>query len=218
MAETIADIADAAVEIDEGVWNALEHAGFLLDEDPAEQRIDRKKLRLAIFRHVIKAKVTTKADRKLALTKGRLTKLVIPNADDDATDDVGRKVYQELSRVVWSEANENHSGAVQTLVGDVTDDNGLGYVLVRTRVSIDGNPTDAVYVTTDYQRIAEDFTSPLGQAVTRAARKYAMNATMLIKRGQDARKVRKGLDGAMQSATALATSTVDLALSGGDEA
>jgi hypothetical protein len=57
-----------------------------------------------------------------------------------------------------------------------------------------------VYVTTSYALIADDFTSPLGQAVTRAAKKYAANATMLIQRGQDGKVIRKGLDSAMNNA------------------
>ena len=85
-------------------------------------------------------------------------------------------------------------------------------------MSVKGNPLDAVYITTDYERISDDFTSPLGAAVTRAAKKYAANAAMLIERGQDDKKVRKGLDVAMQTATTLATSTIDSALPrGGDE-
>src|SRR5581483_6249977 len=120
--------------------------------------------------------------------------------------------------IVWNETNPNQTGFIQNLVGDVTDEDGLAYVLVRTKVSVKGNPVDAVYVTTDYDRIAEDFTSPLGAAVTRAAKKYAANAAMLIKRGQNDKKVRKGLDAAMTNAAALATSTVELALPRGDDA
>ena len=66
--------------------------------------LDRAKLRFAIYGHLIEAKVRTKAERReKAITKGALTKLVIPDTDDDATDEIGRKVYEELIRTVWNE-------------------------------------------------------------------------------------------------------------------
>ena len=148
--------------------------------------LDRAKLRFAIYGHLIEAKVRTKAERReKAITKGALTKLVIPDTDDDATDEIGRKVYEELIRTVWNENKPNHSGFIQDLVGDLTDEKGRAYVLIRAKVSVKGNPLDAVYITTDYERISDDFTSPLGAAVTRAAKKYAANAAMLIERGQE---------------------------------
>jgi hypothetical protein len=220
LADNVEAVIDLAAQIQEGVFNVFDDAELLLDDDgDGDVRgIDKPKLRLAIYEHVIEARVQTKADRRAkAITKGALTLLVLPNADDDASDDVGRKVYDELMRLVWNETNPNQTGFIQNLVGEVTDDNGLGYVLVRTKVSVKGNPMDAVYVTSDFDRIAEDFTSPLGAAVTRAAKKYATNASMLIRRGQDAKKVRRGLDSAMNHATVLAASTVDLALPRGDE-
>jgi len=218
MADSIEAVVDTMAHIQDGVASALDHAGLLLEDDLGERRPDRLKLRRAIYRHVIKAKANTRSDRRAnALTKGKLTMLVIPAADDEATDEVGRRVYEELQRIVWTELNPNQATGLQALVGEVSDDEGLGYVLVRTKVSLQGNPVDAAYVTTDYGLIAEDFTSPLGQAVTRAAKRYASNATMLIKRGQNARRIRKGLDAAMRNATALAASTVDLALPRGDD-
>jgi len=218
MANTIQSVVDTAAQIDEGVWNALKHAGFVITDENGEHVIDKAKLRLAIFDHVIASKAHTKTERRQnALTKGALTKLVVPNADDEAADEVGRAVYDGLVRGVWNEVNPNQSGQVQKLVGEVTDSEGLGYVLVRTKVSVEGNPLDAVYVTTSYPLIADDFTSPLGQAVTRAAKKYAANATMLIQRGQDGKVIRKGLDAAMNNAQALAGSIVDLALPEGDD-
>jgi len=212
VADNIEAVVETAVQIDEGVLDALDEAGYLREEDGVDE-IDKAKLRLAIFEQIVEAKAHSKAERrKIALTKGALTKLIIPNADDEAGDEVGSKVYAELVRLVWNEANPNQSGYVQKLVGEVTDDDGMGYVLVRTKVSVQGNPVDAVYVTTSFGLIADDFTSPLGQAVTRSAKRYAANAAMLIHRGQDAKQIRKGLDSAMANAQALAGSMVDLAL------
>ena len=217
MADNISALVDTTAQIDEGIWNALDQAGFVTDDDQ-DRVLDKAKLRLAIFDHVIKAKAHSKSERRQqALTKGALTKLVIPDADDEANDEVGRAVYDGLVRQVWNEVNPNQSGQVQKLVGEVTDSDGLGYVLVRTKVSVEGNPLDAVYVTTSYPLIADDFTSPLGQAVTRSAKRYAANATMLIQRGQNGKSIRKGLDTAMNNAQALAGSMVDLALPEGGE-
>ena len=212
VADNIEALVETTAQIDEGILDALEEAGYLGDEDNA-YAVDRAKLRLAIFDRVAESKAHTKAERREhALTKGGLTKLVIPNADDEASDEVGRKVYDGLVRLVWNEVNPNQSSQIQKLVGEITDEEGLGYVLVRTKVSLQGNPLDAVYVTTSLLLIADDFTSPLGQSVTRAAKRYAANAAMLIQRGQDAKQVRKGLDLAMKNAEALAGSMVDLAL------
>ncbi len=183
------------------------------DEDGSEER-DLQKFAEAIYEIVVRARVTTRAEKfDRAITKGKLQHLVLPSVPEEGTEDwneadeVTQLGRTRALQAVWNEAKDAHVGRIQRMLGTKR----TGLTLCKTKVSIDGNPVDALYVTDVEELIMADYVGPRKDAIRKAADKFAKDLAQVSQRNPALAEVlQRELEAGMKAATQLARATLEL--------
>jgi hypothetical protein len=200
-------VADATLE-------AFKADGYVkTNEDGSEER-DSQKFAETIYGLVVQARVTDRAEKSSkAITKGRLQHLVLPSIPEEGTeawseaDEATQLGRARALQAVWNDAKDAHIGRIQRMLGS----NRTGLTLCKTKVSIDGNPVDAVYVTDVEELVLADYVGPRKDAIRKAADKFAKDLAQVTERNPALAEVlQRELESGMKAATQLARATLEL--------
>jgi hypothetical protein len=206
--------ASFADQVTDAALEAFKADGYVkTNEDGSEDR-DLQKFAETIYEIVVRARVTDRAEKSSkAITKGKLQHLVLPSIPEEGTeawseaDEATQNGRARALQAVWNEAKDAHVGRIQRMLGA----NRTGLTLCKTKVSIDGNPVDAVYVTDVEELVLADYVGPRKDAIRKAADKFAKDLAQVTERNPALAEVLgRELEAGMKAATQLARATLEL--------
>ncbi len=139
--------------------------------------------------------------------------MVLPSIPEEGTDawneadEATQHGRERCLQAVWNEAKDAHVGRIQRMLGA----NRTGLTSCKTKVSIDGNPVDALYVTDVEELILTDYVGPRKDAMRKAADKFAKDLAQVSERNPALAEVlQRELEAGMKAATQLARATLEL--------
>jgi len=196
--DTTASAAEFDVEV--AMVAAFAADGYLKEDASG---VDMEKVRSRMLEVLLNSKVTRTSDRTAkATTRGVLTREVLPSlpSPDKMTgaDAVNAKAVRvEADKKIWNETRPD--GPLQRKLGISA---GNGYMMLRTKVDLEGNTIDAVYISDGMQLIQEDLLTPTSVGVDRKAQQAQRIFEMVQTRHPDqAAKIAKTYHAQLKSIT-----------------
>jgi hypothetical protein len=210
------------VAVQVGIAKAEAANGYLIADGDSSGEFDQGAFHLsilAILDEQCKVRVNRDGEkRENSLSKGPFTKKVFPETDSEADDEIGKLVWADLTRRVWSALNPNQSSAMQKLVATLDpEDNRPKWVLVKTNVSHHGTSIESVFITNNHDVLDDTFNKTLFHEIEKVTLKVARNEVMLMERGYDAKRVDRLLKKRMKQVRDLASNMTAPLLPNGEQ-